>query len=601
MKPILILDFGSQFAHLIGNRIRRLRAHSEIIPIDTPAEEIQKMNPAGIILSGGPQSVFAVESLQPDPKIYDIDVPFLGICYGHQLLAHHYGGKIESVHEEFGKAQFTVDETKNSLLLRTLSKNSTVWMNHGDSVTLLPKDFQITGRTKDCPIAAYENKAQKIYSVQFHPEVTHTEEGMTVLDNFVDICGAKGSWNLEKILEDLIENLQKQIGDKNVFLLVSGGVDSSVAFALLNTAIGADRVYGLFVDHGLMRKDEGREVKQMLDKAGFQNLHVANESQYFLNKLQGLTEPEEKRKAIGDAFLDIQKKVSHELQLDSGDWLLGQGTIYPDHIETGGTKHASKIKTHHNRVPEIERMLKKGLIIEPIADFYKDEVREIGKKLGLPKKMIMRHPFPGPGLGVRILCQHEEKILKKSREIKKEILKSFTVDSLVIPVQSVGVQGDARSYKHPVAIFSKNNIESILPLATKIPNTFSEINRVLYCLSQERTPEVLLPILPAEVTEKRVQILQQADAIVRKILFEHDLQESVWQFPVVLLPYGFKQGTESIILRPIQSENAMTATVVLFTPKVFQQMNDEIIQKIPEISAVYVDLTSKPPGTIEWE
>lgn len=599
MRLIVILDFGSQFCHLIGNRIRRLSTHSEIVPIDTPAEEIQKMNPLGIVLSGGPQSVFAKDSIQPDSKIFDIPVPMLGICYGHQLIAQHFGGEIESCQKEFGKAELRIQNAKN--IFEGVSQSSIVWMNHGDSVVSLPDGFEKTGETKDCPIAAYQNLERNIHSVQFHPEVTHSEEGMKILENFVDICGAKGTWDLSEVLEGIFQNIQKQASKKNVFLLVSGGVDSSVAFAILNKTLGEDRVFGLFVDHGLMRKDEVKEVERMMNAAGFHNLHVARKGEYFLKKLEGLVEPEEKRKAIGNAFLDVQKQVASELKLDSGDWLLGQGTIYPDHIETGGSAHASKIKTHHNRVPEIERMIKKGLIVEPIADFYKDEVREIGQKLGLPEKMVMRHPFPGPGLGVRILCQHEEFPLKNAHQIEAQIQEKYGLASRVIPVRSVGVQGDARSYRHPAAVFTSRSPAELVSAATEVPNMFPDINRFLYCLSQNTVPETLFSVLPAEVHTNRIALLQEADALIRKILEEEGLQKDVWQFPVVLLPFGVIPSTESVILRPIQSENAMTATSVIFSDEILQKMSEAIVQKIPQISAVFLDMTSKPPGTIEWE
>lgn len=597
-KPIVILDFGSQFAHLIGNRIRRLGAWSEVVPTDTPAEEIKAMNPAGIILSGGPQSVFEEHSPRPDAAIFDINVPIMGICYGHQLLAQQYGGYIKSGHKEFGKAEFTHSAGK---LFSDIPKTSTVWMNHGDSVMELPKGFERTGSTKDCPIAAYQNTEKNLYSVQFHPEVTHSTYGMNMLKNFIKICGVENTWNIAEVTKNVIENIKKQVENRNVFLMVSGGVDSSVAFTLLNTALGEERVYGLFVDHGMLRKDEGKHVMEMMNAAGFYNLHIADESAYFLEKLEGITEPEAKRKAIGDAFLDVQKKVAKNLKLDSDDWLLGQGTIYPDHIETGGSTHASKIKTHHNRVPEIEKLIAEGRIIEPLADFYKDEVRDIGREIGLPEDMVVRHPFPGPGLGVRILCQQQTAPLEGREEKEINIRRIFAIGADILPVKSVGVQGDARSYRHPVVLFSEKSAHQYVELATKIPNAFPEINRVLYCLSQSDIPTRFFPTVPAYMTRKRISLLQKADAIIQNILLEEHLEDAVWQFPVVLLPFGTREGTESIILRPIQSENAMTATAVMFEEKILCRMSDEILDNIPEISAVMLDMTSKPPGTIEWE
>ena len=597
-KPIVILDFGSQFAHLIGNRIRKLGAWSEVVPVHTSAKAIAAMDPAGIILSGGPQSVFEKNAPKPDDHIFSLDVPFLGICYGHQLIAHHFGGRIASEHKEFGKAEF--HHTGGELFVDVPS-SSVVWMNHGDSVVELPKEFSVTGSTDKCHIAAYEHTKKRIYSVQFHPEVTHSEEGDTILKNFVRLCGVENTWSIAEVTKTLLSDIQTRVGNRNVFLMVSGGVDSSVAFALLNKALGEKRVYGLFVDHGMLRKDEAKEVIRMMTEAGFSNLHVADESEYFLQRLQGVTAPEEKRAIIGDAFLEVQKKVAKSLHLDSDMWLLGQGTIYPDHIETGGSAHASKIKTHHNRVPEIEKMIAEGRIIEPLADFYKDEVRDIGREIGLPEEMISRHPFPGPGLGVRILCQHTTSPLPHWEERELAIRNAFSVQADILPVRSVGVQGDARSYRHPLVLFSEKSAHHHLSLATDIPNAFPEINRVLFCLSQPSLPTRFFPVLPAEITRKRIRILQEADAIVRHILLREGLHDAVWQFPVVLLPFGVRDGSESIILRPIQSENAMTATAVIFEVPILRQMADEILTQIPEISAVFLDMTSKPPGTIEWE
>jgi GMP synthase (glutamine-hydrolysing) len=597
MNPILILDFGSQFAHLIGNRVRRLEAYSEILPVDTPAEVIRAMHPAGIILSGGPQSVGKADSPTPDPAIFQLQVPILGICYGHQLIAWHFGGQIVSAQKEYGEAAFV---HHGGALFGGVPETSTVWMNHGDSVTELPEGFAVTGATAACPIAAFEDPLRRIYAVQFHPEVTHSQAGMEMLKNFVTLCGAAGSWNLSRAMDELIGSLRTKVGERNVFMLVSGGVDSSVAFALLTKALGAERVYGLFIDSGLLRANEVAEVRQSLAEAGFQNLHVAEAADYFLAELAEATEPEAKRHAIGNAFLEIKRQWATKLDLADEHWLLGQGTIYPDHIETGGSAHASKIKTHHNRVPEIEKMIAEGRVIEPLADFYKDEVREIGRQLGLPAAMIERHPFPGPGLGVRVLCAREALPLAEAAQTEAQISKEYGLDALVLPFRSVGIQGDARSYRHPVALFSDKPLDEFLAPATRIPNSFPDLNRVLVALGGSQKPAEIFLRLPAHLTKERVSLLQQADAIVRQILREHDAERLVWQFPVVLIPIGFAPDSEAVILRPIQSENAMTATAVLLPQAILDEMTERLLG-LPEISAVFLDLTSKPPGTIEWE
>lgn len=597
MKPILILDFGSQFAHLIGNRVRRLSAFSEIVPVATPIADIIAKNPAGIILSGGPQSVFANNSPKPDPAVFDLGIPILGICYGHQLLAHHFGGTIESAEKEFGEADFVHSD---GALFANVPQTSKVFMNHGDAVVDLPDDFEIVGKTEKCRISSFQNPKKQIFSLQFHPEVTHSEFGQTMLENFVDLCGAKGSWKISDAINNTISDIQQKVTDKNVFLLVSGGVDSSVAFALLEKALGKDRVFGLFVDTGFLRKNEAVEVEKMLVDAGFQNLHVADEKDLFLERCAGLFDPEEKRAAIGSAFLEVKRKWAEKLNLADEQWMLGQGTIYPDTIETGGTEHASKIKTHHNRVPEIEQLIAEGRVIEPLSDFYKDEVREIGRQLGLPEKMVARHPFPGPGLGVRILCLKEAYPLKNSEKLESQIESQFSVLAKVLPIQSVGVQGDARSYRHPVCLFSEEDLSEAVPMGTRIVNDFSDLNRAIVCLSSSQKPEKIFVRSNVFLTSDRVAILQNADAKIRRILEEKNLESSVWQFPVVLAPIGFSPDTESIILRPIQSENAMTANPVLFSSEIFMQMTQSLLE-ISEISAVFLDITSKPPGTIEWE
>jgi len=597
MNPILILDFGSQFAHLIGNRVRRLSAFSEIVPVATPIAEIIAKNPAGIILSGGPKSVFANDSPKPDPAVFEMGVPILGICYGHQLLAHHFGGTIESAEKEFGEADFS---HSGGALFENIPQNSRVFMNHGDAVVHLPSDFEITGKTEKCRIAAFQNQKKRIFSVQFHPEVTHSEYGQTILENFVNICNAKGTWKIADAIENTITEIQKKVGDKNVFLLVSGGVDSSVAFALLEKALGKDRIFGLFVDTGLLRKNEANEVETMLSGAGFENLHIADEKTLFLERCAGLSDPEAKRAAIGAAFLEVKRKWAEKLQLADENWMLGQGTIYPDTIETGGTEHASKIKTHHNRVPEIETLIAEGRVIEPLTEFYKDEVREIGRRLGLPEQMVARHPFPGPGLGVRILCAPSPIPLENAEKIESEIEEKFHISAKILPILSVGVQGDARSYRHPVAFFSEKITDAFSALGTRVVNDFSELNRAVLCLSHQKLIESLFFKENSFLTEDRVSLLQEADSVIQALLESNNLISAVWQFPVVLVPFGAELGSESIILRPIQSENAMTASPVIFSAEVLQEMSEEIM-KIPGISAVFLDITSKPPGTIEWE
>lgn len=419
MKKITILDFGGQYAHLIGTRLRKLGTFSEIKDTDTPSSELKNSN--GIILSGGPQSVYDQNSPTVDPKIFELGIPILGICYGHQLMSHLLGGKVEAGKvKEYGLAK--IKKNQDSPLFTNIDFPTVVWMSHGDEVVKYADGFELIASSQDCEHAAIANETKKFYGVQFHPEVTHSSQGMRMLSNFLEICGVKGTWSLENYLEKTIEKIQKQVAEKKVFMLVSGGVDSTVAFALLEKAIGKEKVYGLFVDTGLMRYEERNEVGIALNGLGFDNLHIETRGDDFIGALKGQTEPEAKRKIIGDMFLKVQAEVSQKLGLNPAEWLLGQGTIYPDTIETGGTKNADKIKTHHNRVESIQKLIEEGKVIEPLADLYKDEVREIGEMLGLPHEMVWRHPFPGPGLGVRILCSDKtEKISSELEKTESEI------------------------------------------------------------------------------------------------------------------------------------------------------------------------------------
>ena len=480
-------------------------------------------------------------------------------------------------------------------------------MSHFDEVAALPEGATLIGSTTDCQNAAIDY-GNKRWSVQFHLEVTHTPNGMKILDNFLKQCDLKREWSLDQFIEQELGRIKEQAGDQNVFLLISGGVDSTVAFMLLEKALGAERVYGLFVDHGLMRKDEGAEVKASLEKLGVTNLHIYQGEEEFLAALEGVYEPEEKRKIIGDKFLDVQRKVVAELNLNPDEWLLGQGTIYPDTIESGGTEHADKIKTHHNRVPQIEELIRQGKIIEPIKELYKDEVRAVGEKLGLAPEMVWRHPFPGPGLGVRCLCASEPSLVPNSAELESKIndflsAKNLTLTAKVLPLKSVGVQGDVRSYRHPVVLSGQADWAQLEAISPQLTNQFLEINRVLYHLRDETILET--KVTPGFSTKDRLDLLREADAIVQKTITSADLLRVIWQFPVVLLPLSVTIATgpiagESVVLRPVSSEEAMTANFTEIDWTIVHAMTDKILA-LPNVSTVFYDITNKPPGTIEWE
>ncbi|QQR83636.1 glutamine-hydrolyzing GMP synthase [Candidatus Peregrinibacteria bacterium] len=346
---------------------------------DVPVSELKDYK--GIILSGGPMSVYDPHSPTVDRALFNLGVPVLGICYGHQLMQHILGGSVQTSNtKEYGMADLMV--LNKTGLFEGVSDATQVWMSHGDNVHHLADGFEEIGRSSDCPFSAVQNLEQSFFGVQFHLEVTHTPEGMTMLDNFLKRCQVRRDWSIEQFIANEVEAIQKKVGDKKVFLLCSGGVDSTVCFALLEKALGPDRVYGLLVDHGMMRYQEADRVKKALNEAGFTNLHVSNQGDLFLSQLAGVAEPEAKRKIIGDLFWQVKEQVAEELQLNPDEWIMGQGTIYPDTIESGGSKHADKIKTHHNRVDLVQQMIDAGKVIEPIAQLYKDEVRQLGESLG---------------------------------------------------------------------------------------------------------------------------------------------------------------------------------------------------------------------------
>lgn len=591
-RSIVIIDFGGQYAHLIASRVRRFGYRAYIVPTETKASALKDV--AGIILSGGPQSVYEKGSPQADPKIFDLGVPVLGLCYGHQWVAHALGGKVSPAKvKEYGPTDIAVKHEKGSLF-EGLPMNLRVWMSHGDEVSALPKGFVTTASSKDCEYAAMMDPARKIYGIQFHIEVTHTQHGMDLLRTFVDVCSPE-PWSVESYGELIGEEVKREVGDRKVFMLVSGGVDSTVAFTLLNKVLGTKRVQGLLVDTGLMRKNEVALIRSAFDKLGINNLQIEDASEKFYAALKGVTDPEQKRQIIGNTFLDVQREVSERMGLRIEDgWMLGQGTIYPDTIETGGTKHADKIKTHHNRVQLIQEMMEQGLVTEPLKELYKDEVRELGEELGLPHDLVWRHPFPGPGLGVRILCADKPSLPDEAGSGER------VAGSAILPVKSVGVQGDGRTYRHALALFSDDLVpnDSHYELATSIPNGNRTFSRVLLCTSHKKSFEPVFT--PVTITKKTADLLREADDIVQREMREADLMAAIWQFPVVLLPCGHGKNGLSIVLRPIESTDAMTAAAFRLSKKTLQTMTRELLA-VPGIDAVFLDLTNKPPATIEWE
>ena len=598
MEKIGVVDFGGQYTHLIARRIRQLGVYSEVIP--PGAGKSQALAYKALVFSGGPSSVYDADAPKANPELLATGLPVLGLCYGHQLVSLALGGEVKRGKvQEFGPAEFHPDHSHP--LFAGLSPSSTVWMSHGDEVVKLPDGFHRMGYTADCDLAAVANDAKKIYGLQFHPEVTHSEEGMAILKNFLVLAGCRFEWKVADYVQSLEDKLSKQCAGKKVFLLVSGGVDSTVAFALLNRALGPDRVLGLHIDNGLMRKDESADVIRFMNREGFHNLKIIDGSQAFLDALRGECNPERKRKAIGNTFLTVKDQALAELDLDPKEWLLAQGTIYPDTIESGGTHNAAVIKTHHNRVGAILELLEQGLIVEPLADLYKDEVRELGLLLGIPEKLIWRHPFPGPGLGVRLLCNEEDgKTLPAAlqEKVKAYLAKEWADDGLdgeALPVESVGVQGDARTYAHPCLLRGVKDWDRGDKIAVALTNRIREVNRVV--IEAGAVPGAYRAV-KAHCDRKRLDFLREVDDLCTKFLYEENLYATLWQMPVVLLPLE-KGGKPAVVLRPVISSEAMTAR---FAPLPFPLVERLwLILEKAGVGALLYDITHKPPGTIEWE
>ena len=481
---LLILDFGSQYTQLIARRVREVGVYSEIHPWDMSDDDIKAYAPDGVILSGSPESVNLDVPPRVSHAVFELGVPVLGICYGMQTMAAELGGKVEaSSHREFGYAEITPGD---SSLLGDLSDSEEesilrVWMSHGDRVEAIPPGFKATASSPNSPLAAMEDPSRHFYGVQFHPEVTHTPQGQEILRRFVrDICGCPGDWTAGNIVSDAIDHVREQVGEGKVLLGLSGGVDSSVVAALLHEAIG-DQLVCVFVDHGLLRHNEGDQVMDLFAEHLGVNVIRVNAAERFFAALKGITDPEEKRKIIGGQFIEIFDEEAHKL--DGIEWL-AQGTIYPDVIESAGAKtgKAQVIKSHHNvgGLPEYMRMS----LVEPLRELFKDEVRRIGLELGLPRKMVMRHPFPGPGLGVRVLGEVKPEYVALLQladdifinELQKQDLYDETSQAFAVflPVKSVGVMGDGRKYDYVVALRAVETIDFMTARWARLPYEFLE-------------------------------------------------------------------------------------------------------------------------------
>jgi GMP synthase (glutamine-hydrolysing) len=578
---ITVLDAGGQYCHLIARKIRDLGVYADVRPSDTAAQELRGRK--GLIISGGPDSVYESESSRIDPAILSQGSAVLGICYGQQLMAYELGGHVrKGTTGEYGLA--VLERTQPHVLFAGLNGGSQVWMNHRDQVETVPDGFDVLAKTATCSVAAMAHRDRPLMAVQFHPEVVHTPQGHQILSNFVfGVCGCSQDWDPKDRIRPLEAEIRSVAGDRNVFFFVSGGVDSTVAYTLCLRALGADRVYGIYVDTGLMRQGETEYVRRLFAQLGATAFHIEAAEAEFLSALAGVCNPEQKRHIIGEQFVAVQRRVLSTGHFLDGHWILGQGTIYPDTIESGGTARADVIKTHHNRVAGIQKLIDSGRIIEPLASFYKDEVREIGAELGIPAEFLHRHPFPGPGLAIRCLCSETEAPVERREP------------GWLLPIRSVGVKGDSRSYH---AVLALENIPED-EIATELVNRMQDINRVVG-LVKARAAISAMRSTASSLTRERLERLRQSDAIVRRLSDESGFESQVWQFPVVLIPLGTAGAPDSIVLRPIHSVDGMTAQVVRMPDDLLNRIAEELL-RVQGICGVCYDLTHKPPGTIEWE
>jgi len=476
MDKIVVLDFGSQYSHLICRRIRDFSVYAELVPFDISLENLNKLNPKGIIFSGGPSSVYDSNAPVPDEKIFQLEVPILGICYGHQIIVNNFGGKIKRANKEYGSSVLTIDN--DSDILNGIGDSVRAWMSHGDEAENVPYGFEIIGHTESSRSAAIANKQKMIFGIQFHPEVVHTEKGNDILKNFVlKVCNANQDWTMERFVENSVEKISKVEG--NVLCGVSGGIDSTVTALLIHKAIG-NRLKCIFVDNGLLRLNEAEEIENMFNKNFEVNFTKIDGQEQFLSKLNGVVDPEEKRKIVGEEFANIFTKFSKENEPFT--WL-AQGTLYPDVIESGVSKGpASVIKTHHNvgGLPDWLHLK----VLEPLRDLYKDEVRRVAKIIGVPQNLLMRHPFPGPGLAVRIIGEVTKKKLDITRIASKIVEEELQNENLYDKVwqayaavgddKAVGVVGDERKYGNIVMIRIVDSVDAMTADWTRLPNELLE-------------------------------------------------------------------------------------------------------------------------------
>ncbi len=602
---IAVLDFGGQYAHLIAAKLRELKVFAELKDSTTPAKRLAEYK--GVILSGSPSLASKNEGIDYDAELFDLKIPLLGLCFGHQEIAKHYGGKVAHTGKEYGPAVFY--KTTETPLFNDLAGEEQVWMSHMDSVVEVPPGFMelgytVSGDGKTHRNSAIGSNALRRYGFQFHPEVDDTVHGKEMLEAFAkEICGCGESWTMEDYIDRITAEIREKTDGKQVLLLVSGGVDSTVCAWLLGRAVGPEKLHLLHIDNGLMRMNESREVvKWFQDNDVSRNIHFVDASNEFIRSLEGVVDPEKKRGSIGNTFIDVLEREAEKLDLRN--FVMAQGTIYPDTVETGGTRRSTVIKTHHNRVPVVEKMLAAGKMIEPLAELYKNEVRELGKKLGIVDQALERHPFPGPGLGVRVLASRLDIPKTHTEDMESRVEKAARNAGFrgwLMPIRSVGVKADLRSYEQPVMLWSESfEWEKARQLVVDMVNDIPGINRGVLLWGKD-PGNVSLTCFGAEVTRKRLEVLRKADEEVKNALEQSGSWKNIWQCPVILVPIGIEgRREELLVIRPVYSQRAMTASPAPIENEVLEK----IWSRVSQIGCVWgmaLDVTGKPPSTIEWE
>ena len=617
MEKLAILDCGGQYTKVIDRRVRELGVKSDIFPINVKSENLKEYK--SIILSGGPNSVSSNQRLKFDEKIFELGVPVLGICYGMQLMSDYFGGTVDSnVVKEYGQNEIKVD-TK-SPIFDELSEKQQVLMSHGDTVKVCPEGFEVIAKSGEA-IAAIGNTEKKMYGLQFHPEVDLTEGGMKILENFIrKIAEYKEVYALDDRIQSSIKMIKEKVKDNKVVVLVSGGVDSAVTAALLIKSLDPENIYAIHIDSGFMRKNESDIICENLKKLGLKNLIRENAKDYFYNTiveidgqkmgpLVDVVEPEAKRQIIGEIFIKIANNVIERLGLDPKNTFIAQGTLRPDLIESGNpdiSGYAHKIKTHHNDVTIIREARKKGLIVETNSDWHKDEVRKVARKLGLEEKIAARQPFPGPGLAIRLICHDKnEEVVISNEEVEKinEIVKDTDEKAFILPIKSVGVQGDCRSYRN-LALLQGNGIDfdwsSVATTAKKITDSINTINRVGYIINSKQVPEKI-NCYDMRINDECVEMLREVDNIVTSNLEKSKVSQTF----AVLVPIGVTKKY-SVAIRTFVTNDFMTGRPGQIGKDVQKEAiikaTNEIMDKYSDkIEFVIYDVTSKPPATCEWQ